>query len=134
MNQADGFVLSSRWEGLPICLMEASACELPAVFTATGGARELLPASDLPFISVGDTFALARAMRKMMHRPAAERRLIGLAARQRIVESYDLKSILDRHENLYHYLLAVNPQPSRRRHSRSLPPIAYSSTTETERC
>lgn len=132
MNQADGFVLSSRWEGLPIGLMEASACELPAVFTATGGARELLPSCE--FISVGDTFGLARAMLRMMSRPPSERRLIGLAARQRMLESYDLKSNLNRHEALYHYLLAVNPQPSRRRHSRSAPPIVCSSSTETERC
>lgn len=134
MNQADGFVLSSRWEGLPVALMEASACELPAVFTATGGARELLPTSECPFVSVGDTFGLARAMQKMMNHSESERRRIGRAARQRMVESYDLNSVLNRHESLYHYLLAINPLPLRRRRSRSRQAIACSSTTETERC
>ena len=42
MRAADGFVLSSRWEGLPIALLEACACELPAVITDIPGAREVL--------------------------------------------------------------------------------------------
>jgi len=131
MNHADGFVLSSRWEGLPISLMEAAACELPAVFTGTEGARELLPLCDSPLISVGNPFGLARAMQKMMEHPASDRQRIGVAARQRMVELYDLNSILNRYNNLYHYLLAVNPQPLRYRHSCSLPASVYSSTRET---
>ncbi|HXS78203.1 MAG TPA: glycosyltransferase [Terracidiphilus sp.] len=131
MNQVDGFVLSSRWEGLPIALMEASACELPAVFTATGGARELLPDSHSSHVPVGKTPHLAAAMQKMMHQSEAARRKLGLAARLRIVESYNLDSVLSRLDNLYHYVLAVNPQPLRRRRSQPLPAPACSSTTET---
>jgi glycosyltransferase involved in cell wall biosynthesis len=131
LNRADAFVLSSRWEGLPIALMEASACEVPAVFTATEGARELLPASGVPAVPVGDTAALAAEMHRMMQRTDADRREFGLAARQRMVEQHDLNSTLNRYNTIYRYLLAVNPQPLRYRRSRSLPASVCSSTTET---
>ena len=45
MQAADGFVLCSSWEGLPITLLEAGACELPAVITDIPGSREVLPDS-----------------------------------------------------------------------------------------
>ena len=40
MAGCDCFVLASRWEGLPVAVMEACALELPIVATAVGGLRE----------------------------------------------------------------------------------------------
>ena len=131
MQQSDAFVLSSRWEGLPLALMEASAYELPSVFTETAGSRELLPDSPLPPVPTGDPAALATTMRAMMNLSETERHKLGLAARQRILDHYNLNSVTDRYEMLYCHLLAVNQQPSRRRRSRSLLPAPVcSSTTE----
>lgn len=133
MQRADAFVLSSRWEGLPVALMEASACELPAVFTATAGCRELLPGSSIDPVLVADSRALASAMQKLMDLTPKERRQIGADARRRIVARFEINSVLSRFEELYCCLLAANPQPSRRRYrSSTLQAPFYSSTTETQ--
>ena len=115
MHNADAFVLSSRWEGLPVALMEACACHLPAVFTETPGSRELLADSPLPIAPVGDPVALARAMNALMSLSECERQGLATRARLQIMARFDLATVLDRYEFLYDNLLAANPQRSRTR-------------------
>jgi glycosyltransferase involved in cell wall biosynthesis len=68
LRAADGFVMSSVVEGLPVALLEAAASGLPAVATDVGGVREtgvaiLVPPRDPP--------ALAAAMKRVMDREVA---------------------------------------------------------------
>ena len=60
---ADGFLLTSRWEGMPNALLEAIAAGLPVVATDVEGVREVLgESSDQQVVPFGDTNALiARA-------------------------------------------------------------------------
>ena len=113
MHSHDAFVLSSRWEGLPLALLEASACALPAVFTDLEGCCEVLPDYALPVAPVGNPQALAAAMNALMRLPEPARLAIGSNARQHIVNRFNLSSVLDRYETLYRTLLAKNPMPQR---------------------
>jgi len=115
MRDADAFVLSSQWEGLPIALMEASASGLPSVFTETEGARELLPSTPFPIAPPGDPAALTTAMRALMALSESDRSRIGESARRRVAASFDQSLVLAQWETLYEKLLEANPQAARRR-------------------
>ena len=106
MQAADGFVLSSRWEGLPMGLLEAAACALPAVATDVPGTREVIVDGQTGWlISAGDAAALGEAMNKMMQTPLEERRAMGERARRQMIERYSLDAVLDQWEVLYRDLL-----------------------------
>lgn len=107
MQAADGFVLSSRWEGLPTAIIEASAAGLPVVATDVPGVREALDpaAGDGRLVPPGDPSALAHAMTTLMQTPAEARMLIGARGRQFAIAQFSLPSVLERWEDLYRDLL-----------------------------
>jgi glycosyltransferase involved in cell wall biosynthesis len=106
MQAADGFVLSSRYEGLPMVLLEAGACGLPAVATDVPGTREVIVNGQTGWLApAGDPERLAAAMGRLMQLPLNERRGIGERARQHVVEHFSLEAVLDRWEQLYADLL-----------------------------
>lgn len=107
MQAADGFILSSLREGLPISLLEAGACALPAVSTAVAGATDILVHGQTGFLAYSSTpDALSSSMRRLMETCAAEREAMGESARLRIEARHSIHSVLDRWENLYGELLA----------------------------
>jgi glycosyltransferase involved in cell wall biosynthesis len=88
LSAADIFVLPSRWEGLPVALLEAMAVGLPVVATHVEGVEEVVQnqAQGL-LVPPGDPEALAAALIELLGRDEARRRM-GEAARRRIEESY----------------------------------------------
>jgi glycosyltransferase involved in cell wall biosynthesis len=106
MNAADGFVLSSVVEGLPMVLLEAAASGVPAVATDAGGVRECVADGETGFVvprSDGD--ALAAAMSRLASLPAGTRARMGEAARARALERFDMDTVAAQWERAYRELL-----------------------------
>jgi len=114
LEQADAFVLSSRWEGLPVSVLEAEAARLPIVATDGAGTREaMLPGETGLLVPVGDVGALARAMAAIMAMPHEERTAMGNRGRHFVEGTFSLAAIANRWESLYRDLLRMHPKPAR---------------------
>jgi glycosyltransferase involved in cell wall biosynthesis len=93
---ADIFTLPSRFEGLPMSVIEAMLSGLPVVATAIRGPAEqvedgvtglLVPAGDAP--------ALAEALNRLV-RDGSSRSVMGQAGRKRALDLYDEAKVLAR--------------------------------------
>ena len=81
MAACDVFTLASKWEGLPVALMEALALGLPVVATAVGGvAEQMHDGVDALLVPPGDPTALAAALERVVVDPELRARLAAAAA------------------------------------------------------
>lgn len=95
----DLVVFSSRWEGLPIALLEAMAMAKAIVATDVGGVADALSEAGV-VVQPGDSAALANAMRRLL---ADERqaRALGRRAREIVCRGYSLAQAHERTLALY---------------------------------
>ena len=104
LDAADGFVLASAWEGMPLVVGEAMAMEKMVVATDVGGVRELVSDAGL-LVPARDSQALAAAMLAVMRKSEEDRRGLGAAARARIEANFTMDARVDDWERLYHVVL-----------------------------
>jgi len=96
LRRAAVCALSSHSEGMPVSLMEAAACGVPAVATAVGGVPELVEHGQTGLVvPAGDPQALADALECLL-RDEAVRERMGHAARERAVARFSVINQVDR--------------------------------------
>lgn len=103
---ADGFVLSSAWEGMPNVVMEALAAATPVVATRVGGVPELIDSGKSGFMAPpGNPAALSDSMRRLMALPQEQQREMGRNGREHVAARYGLRVMAERWIRLYEELL-----------------------------
>ena len=96
LRRATVAVLTSDSEGLPVSLMEAGACGVPAVATAVGGVPELVEDGVTGLLAApGDSRSVAAALERVIGDRALAMRL-GAAARERVARQFSLAGQMDR--------------------------------------
>ncbi len=98
---ADAFAIASRWEGLPLALLEAQAAGLPVVAAAAGGVAEAIREGTTGLlVSREDPAALALAMARVENEPLLAQRMGYEAARQ-AREEWSWERMVSAYEVLY---------------------------------
>ena len=100
LSVADVFVLSSASEGFGLVVAEAMACERRVVATDSGGVAEVLGQEGF-LVPPKNSEKLALAMEKALLLTDGEAKVMGIAARNRIVDKYSLNSVVDNWLNIY---------------------------------
>lgn len=100
MAGCDAFVLASKWEGLPVVLMEACALGLPIVVSAVGGIPErFTDGIDALLVPPKRADLLAAALLAMVHDPVLRQRLA--AASRSHSREFDARRTVARIEAVY---------------------------------
>ncbi len=102
---SDILLLDSRWEGLPLIIIEAAMAGLPVITSGVGGIPEIVEDGVTGLIiPPRNPQALADAIRKLLS-DAALRRRFGSAARKKALREFTLERMLTKTFQLYKDIL-----------------------------
>jgi glycosyltransferase involved in cell wall biosynthesis len=99
MSGLDVYLHPSRWEGMPVALIEAQVAGLPAVATDVVGNRDVVRHGETGYVE-RSAEGMSRSLAALIA-DAALRRRLGNRAREIALERFDLNRMLDAYERLY---------------------------------
>ncbi|MCF8088137.1 MAG: glycosyltransferase [Desulfotignum sp.] len=105
LAQFDIFVLSSLYEGLPLCILEAMAAARPVVATDAEGTNAVVHHGKTGLlVPLKDPENLAAALLGMLQNKTAARKM-GAAARKLIRDEYNMETMIQQYETFYQQVL-----------------------------
>lgn len=111
LQQAWGFVLPSRWEGLPNALIEAMSCGLPCVATRVSGSEDIIQDGVNGLLVESEQPAkMAQALQRIIADTELAQRL-GQEGRTTVLRDYQLRHVTEQTITLYRHILNHNTQP-----------------------
>lgn len=99
------FVLSSRWEGLPMVLMEAMAQNVPVISTDVGGIRELVHHEETGFLIPSGNQSLLAEKMICCYEQREWAQKMARAGRELVINKCNVKNQVKKIENIYLSLL-----------------------------
>lgn len=101
------FVLPSRLEGIPRCLMESMAAGVPVVSSDIPGSRDLVDHDRTGWLfKLDDVAALTHALQRCTD--PAERDRVAVAGRSWVLEHYSAAAMAGKYQQLFNRLLAAD--------------------------
>ncbi len=102
LRQADCFVFPSFYhEGIPRCLLEAAAMEIPIITSVNTGCKEVVLEGVNGFLAVpNDPAALAARMEEMMALSNGQRADMGKKGRELVSEKFGIEKILMEYDGI----------------------------------
>ena len=101
MGCGDVFLFPSEVESFGLAPLEAMACEMPVIASASGGIPEVVVHGETGYLApVGDVEAMAEYAVRLGLDPALRARM-GAAGRRRAIELFSPEAMVDQYEALY---------------------------------
>ena len=100
-SMSDVFVLPSYYEAFPKVLIEAMACEKPAISSRMGGTRDSIEDGVNGYlVNYGDPADIARAIITVLQDEPLARRM-GTIGRQKVLTSFTWRAVAERFDSIY---------------------------------
>lgn len=109
---SDLVLLTSDNEGMPVSLIEAAMCGIPAVATDVGSVREVVLDGRTGVVVPPDTEAITQAVLRLLGNPV-ERARLGTAAGEHARSEFSRDRLVSEMENLYEELDRATSRPRR---------------------
>ncbi len=110
LQRAWGFVLPSRWEGMPNALLEAMAIGLPCVATRVSGSEDIVKDGiNGLLVEPEEAHELAQALRRLIEDTELAQQL-SQEARATILRDYQLQRIVEQCVALYRHALGQDTE------------------------
>jgi len=105
LQRSWGFVLPSRWEGMPNALLEAMACGLPCVATRVSGSEDIISdGTNGLLVEPEQPAEMALALRRIIEDTDLSQQL-GREGRATVIRDYQLATVVEQCLELYRCLL-----------------------------